>query len=128
MRGFGALAGLLVVALIAAFAYKLYFTKSSASETTTPAQTINVVGVKTDLLAIGQAERLYQAEHGSYGSMDDLASSGAMNVPKSGRGGYTYEVDASGDGFQAIARCPAEADPGCTSFSIDQTMTVQALP
>ena len=66
------LAGLLVVALISVLAYKLYFSKMQSSETGTPMQTISAVGVKNDLLAIAQAERAYQAEHGSYGSLEEL--------------------------------------------------------
>lgn len=129
MKALGSLAGLLIVALIALLMYKFYFTKSAAvSGAATPAQTINVVGVKTHLLEIGQAERLYQAEHGSYASMDDLISSGAMTVGKSGRGGYTYDVNASAESFQATAQCPADTHPGCTNYMIDQTMQVQATP
>ncbi|MGH9717449.1 MAG: hypothetical protein ACRD4R_12090 [Candidatus Acidiferrales bacterium] len=129
MRSLGSLAGLLIVALIAALTYKFYFSKSpAASGAETPAQTINVVGVKSDLLAIGQAERLYQAEHGSYGSIDDLVSSGAMSFRRAGRDGYTYGVNASTDSFQAIAHCPIDTRPGCTSYSIDQTMEIQDAP
>jgi hypothetical protein len=129
MRALGSLAGLLIVALIAVFTYKLYFSKASAvSGAQTPAQTIDVVGVKSDLLGIAQAERLYQAEHGTYTSMDDLVSSGALSVRKSGRDGYTYDVDASADSFQAVAHCPADNHPGCTNYTIDQTMTIQAAP
>jgi hypothetical protein len=129
MRSLGSLAGLLIVVLIAAFTYKFYFAKSPAvSGAQTPTQTIDVVGVKSDLLGIAQAERLYQAQHGTYASVDDLVSSGAMSVRKSGRDGYTYDVDASADSFQAVAHCPADTHPGCTNYTIDQSMTIQAAP
>lgn len=129
MRGLGSLIGLLIVALIAVLTYKFYFEKSAAvSGAATPAQTIDVAGVKSDLLAIGQAERLYQVQHEAYGSMDDLVSSGAMSLRKSGRDGYTYDVNASTGGFQAVAHCPAATNPGCTDYSVDQTMQVQAAP
>ncbi|MGA9884550.1 MAG: hypothetical protein WBQ34_12600 [Candidatus Acidiferrales bacterium] len=129
MRGLASLAGLLVVAFIAVLTYKFYFTKSGMlTSASTPAQTIDVVGVKSDLLAIGQAERLYQAQHGSYASMDDLVSSGAMSLRKSERDGYTYDVNASTDSFQAVAHCPAYTNPKCTNYSIDQTMEIQAAP
>ena len=129
MRGLGSLIGLLIVVLIAALTYKFYFEKSaSVSGASTPAQTINAVGVKNDLLSIAQAERVFQAEHGSYASMDDLVSSGAMSMRKSGRDGYTYSVNTSGEGFQVVAQCPAGANPECTNYSIDQTMEIQAAP
>ncbi len=129
MRGLGSVLGLIVIVLIAGLTYKFYFQKSvSVDGATTPAQTIDLVGVKSDLLAIGQAERVYQAQHGSYGSMDDLVSSGAMNIRKSGRDGYTYDVNASAGTFQAVAHCPAQTVPSCISYSIDQSMQIQTAP
>ena len=66
MRSIGGILGLLVVALIAGLTYKYYFQQGRSTGVTTPRQTIDEVGVKNDLVAIGQAERLYQVEHGSY--------------------------------------------------------------
>jgi hypothetical protein len=128
MRSIGGILGLLAVALIAGLTYKYYFLQGQSSGVTTPRQTIDEVGVKNDLVAIGQAERLYQTEHGSYASLDDLVSSGAMSMKKTGRGGYTYEAETSADGFRITARCPSDAAPGCTRYVIDQTMEVQTAP
>lgn len=124
----GSILGLLVVALIAVFAYKLYFSKMGDNGTATPLQTINVVGVKNDLLAIAQAERLYQAQHGSYASLDELNSSGAMSMTETGRDGYTYEVQTSAADFHAIAHCPTATQPGCANYSVDQSMEVTTAP
>lgn len=126
----GRIIGLLVVALIAVLMYKFYFAKlqSSGTGATTPTQTIDVVGVKNDLLGIAQAERAYQAEHGSYVSLDELTSSGALAMKKTGRDGYTYDVEPSTATFRAIAHCPAATNPGCTSWAVDQTMEVQPVP
>lgn len=120
--------GLLVVALIVVIAYKLYFSKMQSSDTGTPVETINIVGVKNDLIAIAQAERLYQAEHGSYASLGELTSSGAMSMAKTGRDGYTYDLDTSSGSFRVIARCPAAASPGCTNWFVDSSMEVQPGP
>jgi hypothetical protein len=129
MRGIFGMISLLVVALIAALMYKFYFAQSgSGSEVRTPTQTIDTIGVKNDLVAIGQAERIYQAQHSSYASIDDLVSSGAMAIKKSGRDGYTYDVQFSTDTFRVSAACPAATSPGCTNYSIDQNMEVQAGP
>ena len=128
MRSIGGILGLLAVAVIAALTYKYYFTQGQSAGVTTPRQTIDVVGVKNDLIAMGQAERVYQAEHGSYASLDDLVSSGAMSMKKTGRGGYTYEAETSADSFRVTAHCPSDTAPGCTSYAIDQTMEVQATP
>ncbi len=122
------LAGLLVVALISILAYRLYFSKLQSSETGTPAQTISVVGVKNDLVAIAQAERVYQAEHGAYGSLEELKSAEAMTMLKGGRAGYSYEVETTPAGFRALAKCTPATNPGCTNWTIDQSMEVQPAP
>lgn len=128
MRGMGNILGLLVVALIAVLVYKFYFSKTGDGGTATPMRTIDVVGVKNDLLAIAQAERAYQAEHGSYASLDELTSSGAMTMAKTSRDGYTYEVQTSADEFHVIAHCPAATQPGCSNYSVDQSMQVTTAP
>jgi hypothetical protein len=127
MRG-GGLIGLLVVALIVGLAYKYYFSTPAGSAVSTPRQTIDIVGVKNDLIGIGQAERAYQAQNGKYASLDELISSGGLRAEKTGRDGYTYEVVTADDTFHAIAHCPAATSSGCTSFQIDPTMEVQPAP
>ncbi len=127
MRSLGSIISILVVAVIGLLVYKFYFTQSSSTGAATPAQTINVVGVKNDLLAIAQAERNYQAEHNSIASLDELVSSGEMSIKKTGRDGYTYDVESSGDGFRVTARCSATA-AGCTNYLVDQSMEVRAAP
>lgn len=124
----GRLVGILVVALIVIVTYKLYFSHlqqagiSGASE-----QGLSTIGVKTDLIAIAQAERTYLGEHGSYASLDELTASGAL-ASKKEREGYTYSVETSGTGFTATARCHTTAGQPCTSFATDQTMEVRAIP
>jgi hypothetical protein len=122
------LAGILVVALISALAYRLYFSKLQSSETGTPAQTISVVGVKNDLIAIAQAERAYQAEHGSYGSLEELKTAGAMTMLKDGCDGYSYEVEITTSGFHVMAKCSPATNPGCSNWMVDQSMEVQPAP
>jgi hypothetical protein len=124
----GRVIGLLVVIVIVALSYKLYFSHLRSTGTGSPVQAINVVGVKNDLIAIAQAERAYQAEHGSYASLDQLTSGGALTMIKSGRDGYTYDVETSTDGFRATAHCPASTSLGCSNWSVDQTMEVQPAP
>ncbi len=122
------LIGLVVTLLIVFVGYKLYFSQMRSTGSATPTQTIDTVGVQGDLLAIGQAERVYQTQHGSYGTLDQLTSSGAMSMAKSGRDGYTYEVETPDNGFRVIAHCPAATSPGCTNYAIDETMDVHAVP
>jgi hypothetical protein len=119
---------LLVVAVIALLVYKFYLGKTVSPGTSTPTATIDVVGVKNDLLGIAQAERAYQAEHGSYASLDELTSSGALTMKRASRGGYTYDVETSAAGFRAIAHCPSAQGSPCTNYAVDQSMEVQAIP
>lgn len=129
MRSLGGLIGILVVAAIAGLIYKYYLSRGGeAAPLAHPTQTIDVVGVKNDLLGIAQAERIYQTEHNSYGSLDDLVSSGAMALKKTGRDGYTYEAETSSDGFRIVAHCPSATVPGCVNYAIDQTMEIQTAP
>ena len=120
--------GLLVVALIAALTYKYYFSQAHSPEAATPTQTVNLVGVKNDLIAIAQAERTYGLEHGSFVSLDALISSGAVTVTKSNRAGYTYDIETSSDNFRVVAHCPTATMPGCSNYSVDQTMEVRTEP
>lgn len=129
MRSLGSLVAVLVVAAVVGFTYKYYLSQNQPDAPIShPQQTIDVTGVKNDLLGMAQAERVYQAEHNSYASLDDLVSSGAMTMKKSGRDGYTYEATASAESFRIIAHCPSATLPGCTSYVIDQTMEVQPVP
>jgi hypothetical protein len=120
------LAGLLVVALLAALVYKYYFSSLQSAGTGTPAQTIDIVGVKNDLIGIAQAERAHQAQHGSYASLDELMSSGELTMRQTSRNGYTYSVETSDQTFRAIAHCPTATFPGCSNYAVDQSMEVQA--
>lgn len=122
------LAGILVVALISVMAYRLYFSKVQSSETGTPAQTISVVGVKNDLIAIAQAERAYQAEHGLYASLEELKASGAMTMLRDGRDGYSYDVETTASGFHVLAKCSPATNPSCSNWIVDQSMEVQPEP
>lgn len=126
MRG---LLGLLITAAIVVLGYWYFASKTQSSGVPgTPAEVISTVGVQNDLLSIAQAERIYWAGHSSYASLDELYSSGALAVKKSGRAGYTYSAETSADGFTVTARCDATATPGCSSFAVDQSMQVQQVP
>jgi hypothetical protein len=125
MRAVLGIAALLIGAAVTLYIYKTQLAESQAAGAATPQQTINIVGVKNDLLAIAQAERAYQAEHNSIASLDDLVSSGEMSMRKTGRDGYTYSVEAVGDGFRVTARC---AVAGSTNYVVDQTMEVRSEP
>lgn len=70
---------------------------------------------------------MYHAEHGSYASLDDLYSSGALSARKTGRDGYTYSVETSAGGFTATAKCDSSSASPCSDFAVDQSMQVHAV-
>jgi hypothetical protein len=121
--------GLLSVVIALAAGYWFYAKNVKATGMADAPQTvISTVGVKSDLLSMAQAERVYQASHGSYASLDELYSSGTLTVRKSRRDGYTYSAETSSDGFTITARCQAQTSTPCPSFSIDQDMQIQQQP
>ena len=122
------LVGLILTLLIVFGTYKLFFAQLQSTGSAAPARTVDVAGVKNDLVSIAQSERIYQAEHSAYGSLDQLTSSGAMSMAKTGRDGYTYDVDASATSFRVVAHCPAAANPGCSNYTIDNSMTISTAP
>jgi hypothetical protein len=125
-----ALAGLLVALVIGYFIYHGFIMQTLPKEEGggTPVSSISVTGVKNDLIAIAQAERSYFAEHGSYASLSELTSGGAMTMTRSGRDGYTYSVDTQPGGFTVTARYLGPLTPRPSSFMIDQSMEVRAIP
>lgn len=106
----GRIFGLLSVVIVVAIAGYL-FTRDAQSVTTagsTPQTTIDVVGVRNDLMAIANAERRYWALNSKYASLDELRTGGDIAV--SDRDHYTYSAETSEDGFRIIASY-AGSDP-----------------
>jgi hypothetical protein len=126
MRGVSML-GILIAALIVGYIYKTQYGGSAQMAVAPVRQTIDVVGVKNDLIGIAHAEREYQVQSGKYASLEELTSSGTLTMTKTSRDGYTYEVVNDEQNFRAIAHCPKSTMPGCTDFAIDSTMVVSPV-
>lgn len=123
------LIAVLIVALIAVVALRLYFSPGrTAGSDSAPVQPVTDVGVKTDLLQIAQAERTYWAAHGSYASLDELVSSRELGAARRGRENYTYSVETKVGGFTVLARCQDPKGQACPGYSADQTMEVHRVP
>ena len=110
--------------------YYVYLKQASPSGAgSLPTSTINTTGVEMDLNAIAQAERYYDVQNGSYATMDQLVSSGALAIAKPGRNGYTYTVDADTTTFTVTAKWspenPAQSSLHYPTFIVDQTMQVR---
>ncbi|HMD84588.1 MAG TPA: hypothetical protein VKO18_07790 [Terriglobia bacterium] len=124
MKAGGAILGLVIVVAIIWFVMKAQFSQGPAGAQP-PAETIDVVGVKSDLLAIAQAERLYMASHGSYVSVDELQQDGSITFSGANRRGYNYNAEVDdGQHFKITARPSDPAKASWPTLSIDETMQV----
>ena len=126
------LVGLLVTAAIGLGIYMYTLKQAAPGPGMVVTQNISLVGVKNDLVAIAQAERMYYTQNGSYADLPTLSSTGTMNITRTSRDGYTYSVDTSGTGFTVTASYTAQplempagvAPPHFPTFTVDQTMEV----
>lgn len=129
MKGF---VSILLTAAIGLGIYMYYLKQAAPAPGMVVTQAPSLVGVKNDLVAIAQAERMYYVQNGSYTDLSTLASSGTMNVARTSRDGYTYTAEASGNSFTVTAQYTAPPAPnpaGVTpphwpTLSIDQTMEI----
>jgi hypothetical protein len=121
MRAAGSILGLIIVVAIIWFIMKSQFSQGPAGAQP-PAETINVVGVKSDLISIAQAEKMYMASHGSYVSIDELQQDGSLTFNGANRRGYNYtaEVD-DGQHFKITATPSDPAKASWPTLSIDET-------
>lgn len=125
------LAVILVAAAILFGAFHYYFQKMpTTDEGTAPTQAISLTGVRADLLQIATAERSFIALNSRCAPLDELASSSDLPVPRTGRDGYTYSVECSGEQFSVSAR-HAAAPPGSSirypNLSVDDNMQVNEI-
>ena len=123
MRSAFTIGGLLIALGVGYVVYTRSLSTSGGTQTP-PMQQIDVVGIRTSLLNIGQAQRMYLANHGTYGTLEQLRQDGSPSLPADNRG-YTFNVVANGaQSFRATA---TPADPnkaGWPTLEIDETMTV----
>jgi hypothetical protein len=126
------LVALLIGTAVSLGIYMYSLKQSSPGPGMVVTQNISLVGVKNDLLAIAQAERMYYTQNGSYADLPTLTSTGTMNIARTSRDGYNYSVEPSGNSFTATATYtapPVDNPAGVTpphfpTFTVDQTMEV----
>jgi hypothetical protein len=129
MKGF---VGLLMALLIAGGIWYFYTKQMPTSDPgTAPTQAINLTGVRMDLVQMAQAERSYVASNGHCGSLNDLSSSGTVNLSRTERDGYFYEVKC-GDGadFSIVAHhapAPPDSPIRYPILAVDQNMQVDEV-
>ena len=123
MKKVGGLLGIVIALGVGYFIFKAQMTTGPTGGAP-PQQVIDTVGVRSDLLAIAQAERLYLASHGSYASVDQLQQDGAINFSGTNRRGYNYHAEISGERFRIVATPSDPAKAAWPTLSVDDTMTV----
>jgi hypothetical protein len=116
------------IGLVAALAVGMYiYSKDIQSTSATagannPKAAVNITGVRTDLMAIAQAERGYFATENKYVSLDELISSHAITITRQ-RPPYTYEVETGSGGFRVVATRSGDDGSGLPAeLSVDQNM------
>lgn len=90
-----------------------------------PKQIIDVVGVKSDLITIGEAERMYLASHGTYATLDQLKQDNSIDFSPENRRGYNYSADVDGGTHFTVTATPVDpAKAGWPTLSINDSMQV----
>ena len=124
MRSGAALLSLVIVLGIGYYMYRPSL-EPSPGEKVSPIQQVDVTGVKSDLLSIAQAERLYLTGHSTYGTLEELQQDGSLNFSGHDRRGYSYAAEIDGAShFKIIARPADSAKARWPTLSIDDTMTI----
>ncbi len=71
--------------------------------TANPRATIDLAGVKNDLLQFARAEQQHFASEGKYLSLEEMRSAGDTGLPSDSRGPFVYSIDASSTTFTVTA-------------------------
>lgn len=119
-RAFGLIAVMIVVA-IGGYVY----TREAQTVTTvgtTPKTTVDVIGVRNDLMALANAERRYWVTNSRYASLEELRTNGDIEIP--GRDNYTYSAETSDSGFRIIASYSGPDPKAPKRISVDESMAM----
>ncbi|HXZ79861.1 MAG TPA: hypothetical protein VEG30_08030 [Terriglobales bacterium] len=126
-RLFG-MVGLLFALVVGAYLYMRQATSlSPQGAASSPRASVDLVGVKNDLIAIANAERRHLASDGKYVPIEDLISNGDISMQSPRRGQYQYSSEVSDNSFRIVATYSGEAPAGSPhQLSIDETMQISA--
>ena len=117
--------GLLVVIIAVAVVWYLYGRNlTSMPGGDNPRATVDVVGVRADLMNIARAERAHMTRSSTYASLDDLRSSGDISLGTNGRYGYTYSVSYDDQHFTVVATRTGSPSAGPARITVDDAMNV----
>ena len=124
MKKVGGLIGLILALAIGWFIFKAQMTTGPVGGAP-PQQVIDTTGVENDLAAIGRAEKMYLASHGTYAGLDALKQEGMMTFGDGSRRGYSYTIDFNGGQSFSITATPVDpAKKDWPTLTMDDTMQV----
>jgi hypothetical protein len=101
--------GMLIALGTAYFLYDAQLSRSMPAGTASPRETIDLTSIRSALMEIGQAQRLYVNAHGAYGTLDQLRADGPPSLGADRRG-YVFSVEPSG--AQRFTATATPAEPG----------------
>jgi hypothetical protein len=123
-RAFGFIS-LIIVVGIGAYIYMRQTQSVMSAGSSNPTATVDLIGVRNDLLAIAQAERSHAASQGVFVSIDALRSQGELTMERTNRGPYNYTAEISDSSFRIVATYSGPESSGMPkTLSIDQTMQI----
>ncbi len=102
--------GFIAVLIVVAAGMYIYMQQTKAvspggveGNTANPRATIELAGVKNDLLQFARAEQQHLATDGKYLSLEELRAAGDTGIPGDSRGPFTYSIDAGATTFTVTA-------------------------
>ena len=123
-RAFGFIS-LIIVVGIGAYIYMRQTQSVTSAGGSNPTATVDLIGVRNDLLAIAQPERSHLAVQGSYVSIVTLRSQNELAMTRNNRGPYNYSAEITDSSFRVVATYAGPAGSGMPqTLSVDQTMQV----
>jgi hypothetical protein len=122
MRAAFGIAGLLIVLVIGYLMYTSQIREIGDGKTIV--HQLNLTAVRSDLLSLAQAEKLYCATNGNYATLEELRRSNVLNsIPEAGRSGYQYTIEVDGAALFLIKASPTDSSRSdLPTLSIDETL------
>ena len=121
MRAVGPLVGLVVVLGAGYFIFQR--SASAGSSQVTPRQQIGTVAIRERLVTIGKSEQQYLATHGTYATLEELASEDLLPTGVDLHG-YALSGTARSGGFTITARPTDESHADWPTLEITEGMQV----
>jgi hypothetical protein len=123
MGRFFGLVMVLGVVGVGAYIYMRQAQNATLASTSDPQATLDVVGVKRDLMSIARSERVHMGLYGKYGSIEELRSSGDLAMERNSRGPYSYSIELNSSGFRVVATYSGPQNAlASKTISVDQSM------